>query len=85
MVGTSIPAATTTAGRAAAAHAPFSSDGAQFRIGLAIILVVGIAPGLLGNSYWEHTFQLVTLYFAVAILQNFLFVDAGQKSFGQGA
>ena len=37
-----------------------------------------------GNSYWIHTFQLVNIYISVSIFQNFLFVDAGQKSFGQG-
>lgn len=65
--------------------ARFSSDLLQLRLGLAALVVAGIAPGLLGNAYWEHSFQLVSLFFAVAILQNFLFVDAGQKSFGQGA
>ncbi|PZQ46437.1 MAG: ABC transporter [Rhodovulum sulfidophilum] len=63
----------------------FSSDRRQLWIGVALILATGLLPSLLGNSYWEHTFQLVNVYIAVAILQSFLFVDAGQKSFGQGA
>ncbi|WP_425088612.1 ABC transporter permease subunit [Stappia sp.] len=63
----------------------FRSDGLQLRIGILLILLTGIGPSLLGNSYWEHTFQLVNILIAVAVLQNFLFVDAGQKSFGQGA
>lgn len=63
----------------------FRSDGLQLRLGILLIVLTGIGPSLLGNSYWEHTFQLVNIYIAVAVLQNFLFVDAGQKSFGQGA
>jgi branched-chain amino acid transport system permease protein len=42
-------------------------------------------PSFLGNIYWAHTFHLVNLYVAVAILQNMLLADAGQVSFGQGA
>ena len=42
-------------------------------------------PALSGNVYWSHTFHLVNLYVAVAILQNMLLADAGQVSFGQGA
>ncbi|WP_112320597.1 branched-chain amino acid ABC transporter ATP-binding protein/permease [Oceanibium sediminis] len=63
----------------------FNSDRMQLTLGIALIVATGIGPSLLGNSYWEHTFQLVNIYIAVAVLQNFLFVDAGQKSFGQGA
>lgn len=63
----------------------FNSDRQQLMIGIALIMGTGILPSLLGNSYWEHTFHLVNVYIAVAIIQNFLFVDAGQKSFGQGA
>jgi branched-chain amino acid transport system permease protein len=62
----------------------FSSDLPQVWIGMALIAVTGFVPSLLGNSYWVHTFQLVNIYIAAAIFQNFLFVDAGQKSFGQG-
>ncbi|WP_349359516.1 ATP-binding cassette domain-containing protein [Stappia sp.] len=67
------------------ARGRFRSDGLQLRLGILLILLTGIGPSLLGNSYWEHTFQLVNILIAVAVLQNFLFVDAGQKSFGQGA
>lgn len=42
-------------------------------------------PALAGNVYWSHTFHLVNLYVAVAVLQNMLLADAGQVSFGQGA
>ncbi|MCL4186266.1 MAG: ATP-binding cassette domain-containing protein [Rhodobacteraceae bacterium] len=63
----------------------FNSDRQQVAIGTCLILLTGLAPSLLGNSYWEHAFQLVNIYIAVAVLQNLLFVDAGQKSFGQGA
>jgi len=63
----------------------FTSDRQQVAIGTGLILLTGLAPSLFGNSYWEHAFQLVNIYIAVAVLQNFLFVDAGQKSFGQGA
>lgn len=63
----------------------FTSDRAQVAIGIGLILLTGLGPSLIGNSYWEHAFQLVNIYIAVAVLQNLLFVDAGQKSFGQGA
>lgn len=62
----------------------FSSDLPQVWIGIALVAVTGFGPSLVGNSYWVHTFQLVNIYIAAAIFQNFLFVDAGQKSFGQG-
>lgn len=63
----------------------FSSDRTQLLIGLAAIAATGLAPLASGNAYWIHTFQLVEVYIAAAIFQNLLFVDAGQKSFGQGA
>lgn len=63
----------------------FNSDLAQVWIGIGLIALTGFGPPLAGNAYWVHTFQLVNIYIAVAIFQNFLFVDAGQKSFGQGA
>ena len=71
-------------GAASAARPRFSSDLQQVWIGVALIAVTGFGPSILGNSYWVHTFQLVNIYIAAAIFQNFLFVDAGQKSFGQG-
>lgn len=63
----------------------FKSDKLQFKLALIAIVITGLGPAFLGSSYWDHTFQLVHIYLTVAILQNFLFVDAGQKSFGQGA
>lgn len=63
----------------------FNSDLTQVWIGVALIAITGFGPVILGNSYWIHTFQLVNIYIAAAIFQNMLFVDAGQKSFGQGA
>ncbi|MCW5721152.1 MAG: ATP-binding cassette domain-containing protein [Devosia sp.] len=63
----------------------FNSDFSQLLIGIVLIAMTGLGPSLLGNSYWTHTFQLVNIYIAVAVFQNFLFIDAGQKSFGQGA
>ena len=44
-----------------------------------------LVPSFFNNIYWSHTFHLVNLYVAVAILQNMLLADAGQVSFGQGA
>lgn len=70
--------------RTAGSKPRFSSDLPQLFIGIALIAVTGFGPSLFGNSYWVHTFQLVNIYIAAAIFQNFLFVDAGQKSFGQG-
>lgn len=67
-----------------AGKARFSSDLPQVWIGMALIAITGFLPSILGNAYWVHTFQLVNIYIAVSIFQNFLFVDAGQKSFGQG-
>lgn len=70
---------------AAPRRGSFTSDRQQVAIGSGLIVLTGIGPSLIGNSYWEHAFQLVNIYIAVAVLQNLLFVDAGQKSFGQGA
>jgi branched-chain amino acid transport system permease protein len=44
-----------------------------------------LVPAVSGNLYWSHTFHLVGIYIAVAVLQNMLLADAGQVSFGQGA
>lgn len=63
----------------------FNSDLTQVWIGVVLIALTGFGPVIVGNSYWIHTFQLVNIYIAAAIFQNMLFVDAGQKSFGQGA
>jgi branched-chain amino acid transport system permease protein len=70
--------------RSATRKPRFSSDLPQVWIGIVLIAITGFGPSLLGNSYWVHTFQLVNIYIAASIFQNFLFVDAGQKSFGQG-
>ena len=72
------------AGEAPQKKALFNSDRPQLWIGIALIAITGFVPALLGNDYWSHTFQIVNLYIAASIFQNFLFVDAGQKSFGQG-
>lgn len=75
---------TIPAGSAKAKQGRFDSDRQQFWIAVVILVAMGIIPAMLGSSYWEHSFQLMNIYIAVTILQNFLFVDAGQKSFGQG-
>lgn len=62
----------------------FDSDKRQLWIGIGLLLITGIVPAMIGNAYWEHSFQLMNIFIAVTILQNWLFVDAGQKSFGQG-
>ena len=62
----------------------FSTDFPQMWIGVALTAITGFGPSIFGSSYWIQTFQLVNIYIAAAIFQNFLFVDAGQKSFGQG-
>lgn len=76
--------ATATPARQPRTRRRFSSDLPQVWIGIALIAITGFGPSLIGNDYWVHTFQLVNIYIAVSIFQNFLFVDAGQKSFGQG-
>ncbi|WP_293861108.1 ATP-binding cassette domain-containing protein [uncultured Alsobacter sp.] len=78
-------AAMTASGVSGRKAGRFNSDLPQVWIGIALIALTGFGPSLLGNEYWIHTFQLVNIYIGVAIFQNFLFVDAGQKSFGQGA
>ena len=57
----------------------------QLGLGIAAVVATVAVPALLGNLYWSHTFQLVSLYIGVAVLQNMLLADAGQVSFGQGA
>src|SRR4029453_5747878 len=61
------------------------SDQAQVGLGIATIIASIALPAITGNLYWSHTFHLVNLYVAVAVLQNMLLADAGQVSFGQGA
>jgi len=77
-------AARMDAGTSKSTKGRFNSDLPQVWIGIALIAITGLMPTFLGNSYWVHTFHLVNIYIAAAIFQNFLFVDAGQKSFGQG-
>ena len=67
-----------------AASSGFDSDTQQLWLAAGLLLVTGSAPAVFGNAYWEHSFQLMNIYIAVTVLQNWLFVDAGQKSFGQG-
>lgn len=62
-----------------------NSDRAQLGLGIGVVAAMGLLPGWLGGSYWEQIFLLVNIYVVVAVMQNFLFMDAGQKSFGQGA
>jgi len=57
----------------------------QLALGIVAIVASVAVPALAGNPYWTHTFHLVNLYIAVAVLQNMLLADAGQVSFGQGA
>lgn len=61
------------------------SDRAQLALGIATIILSIAVPAITGNQYWSHTFLLVNLFIAVAVLQNMLLADAGQVSFGQGA
>jgi branched-chain amino acid transport system permease protein len=61
------------------------SDRARLWLGIAAVVLSIAVPALAGNQYWSHTFLLVNLYIAVAVLQNMLLADAGQVSFGQGA
>src|SRR5437868_11416067 len=61
------------------------SDRVQLGLGVATVVATVAMPAITGNLYWSHTFHLVNLYIAVAVLQNMLLADAGQVSFGQGA
>lgn len=60
-------------------------DGRQLAIGVVVILIAIIGADLFGNGYWIHNFRLLGVLLTVAFFQNFLMVDAGQTSFGQGA
>jgi branched-chain amino acid transport system permease protein len=60
-------------------------DTAQFAIGALLIWVTMIGADLSGNPYWIHIFRLLGIYLSISVLLNFLYVDAGQISFGQGA
>ena len=54
---------------------------------VAMVLVCGVvcAADWGGNPYWVHTVHMVGILLTVSLFQNFLLVDAGQTSFGQGA
>lgn len=70
---------------AAPARATWRPDTVQFLLGSAIVCAALIGADLSGNIYWVHILRLVGVYLAVAVFLNFLLVDAGQISFGQGA
>lgn len=81
-------ASTQNATAATASSSPASRwrpDTVQFMLGSAIVCVALIGADLSGNPYWIQILRLVGIYLAVAVFLNFLLVDAGQISFGQGA
>ncbi|MFI4981873.1 MAG: branched-chain amino acid ABC transporter permease, partial [Nevskiales bacterium] len=61
------------------------TDAWQVAIGVVLCGGAILVADALGNPYWTHNFQLVTVLATVAFFQNFLLCDAGQSSFGQGA
>lgn len=63
----------------------FTSQNIQLAAALACIVVTGLTPDLMGSGYWAYSFQFVNVLIVVAVAQNFLFYDANQVSFGQGA
>ncbi len=65
--------------------AKWRSDTVQFAIGEVLIWATMIGADLGGNPYWIHIFRLLGIYLSISVLLNFLYVDAGQISFGQGA
>jgi branched-chain amino acid transport system permease protein len=67
------------------ATAKWRPDTVQFAIGVVLIWVTMIGADLGGNPYWIHIFRLLGIYLSISVLLNFLYVDAGQTSFGQGA
>ena len=75
-VSAAIPRAATTKWR---------PDTIEFAIGAVLICVTMIGADLGGNPYWIQIFRLLGIYLSISILLNFLYVDAGQTSFGQGA
>ncbi len=60
-------------------------DTTEFAIGVALIWVTMIGADVGGNPYWIQISRLLGIYLSVAVMLNFLYVDAGQTSFGQGA
>ncbi len=75
-VATSVPAAT---------NAKWRPDTIEFVIAAVLIWLTMIGADLGGNPYWIHIFHLLGIYLSISVLLNFLYVDAGQTSFGQGA
>jgi branched-chain amino acid transport system permease protein len=67
------------------AIAKWRPDSIEFAVGAVLIWVTMIGADLGGNPYWIHIFRLLGIYLSISILLNFLYVDAGQTSFGQGA
>jgi branched-chain amino acid transport system permease protein len=64
---------------------PTRSELIQIVLAIALIVVTGLLPDLMGSKYWSLNFQLVNIVIAAAVFQNFLMYDANQISFGQGA
>ena len=58
---------------------------AQTLAGCALIMIAVLGADLAGNVYWRYNVQILGVFLIVSFCQNFLLVDAGQKSFGQGA
>src|SRR6478735_1104442 len=71
--------------RSEAAASRWRPDTVQFLMGSAIVCIALVGADISGNVYWIHILRLVGVYLAVAVFLNFLLVDAGQISFGQGA
>ena len=69
----------------APAIAVWRPDTVQFAIGAALVCVIMFGADLGGNLYWIHIFRELGIFLSVSVLLNFLYVDAGQTSFGQGA
>lgn len=67
------------------AIAAWPPDTVQFAIGVALVCVTMFGADLGGNLYWIHIFRELGIFLSVSVLLNFLYVDAGQTSFGQGA
>jgi branched-chain amino acid transport system permease protein len=68
-----------------AAIAKWRPDTIEFAIGAVLVCATMIGADLGGNPYWMQIFRLLGIYLSVSIFSNFLYVDAGQTSFGQGA
>lgn len=60
-------------------------DVGQLIVGVVIVILAMIGPELVGSVYWRHNFQIISVFVIVSIFLNFLYMDAGQISFGQGA